>query len=207
VASHPLFRAVTVQNTPRSLRLRPFWKKLNQVNGCAGKNSTRGGDFQLILRGLFCCKKTQRKRGKAALDRSTIESDGRGLMRSQEGKRSQAPMSWVPWSIPPTSWIAMGPGLPKPSTPVSLVAPSLWTAPITAPICTRLWPNLATGQSKSSHAPTGILPRRWVVVERTLAWLNRNRRLAKDFETSITSATTWIYIAATQLLIRRLTSA
>jgi len=51
-----------------------------------------------------------------------------------------------------------------------------------------------------------LLPRRWVV-ERTLAWLNRNRRLAKDFETSITSATTWIYIAATQLLIRRLVNA
>jgi len=47
-----------------------------------------------------------------------------------------------------------------------------------------------------------LLPRRWVV-ERILG-LNRNRRLAKDFETSITSATTWIYIAATQLLIRRL---
>ena len=51
-----------------------------------------------------------------------------------------------------------------------------------------------------------LLPRRWVV-ERTLAWLNRNRRLAKDFETSITSATTWIYIASTQLLIRRLVDA
>src|SRR5215471_2835274 len=32
----------------------------------------------------------------------------------------------------------------------------------------------------------------------------RNRRLSKDFETSITSAATWIYIASTQLLIRRL---
>src|ERR1700760_550365 len=51
-----------------------------------------------------------------------------------------------------------------------------------------------------------LLPCRWVV-ERTLAWLNRNRRLAKDFETSITSATTWIYIASTQLLIRRLVGA
>ena len=48
-----------------------------------------------------------------------------------------------------------------------------------------------------------LLPRR-SVVERTLACLNRNRRLAKDFETSITSATAWIYIASTQLLIRRL---
>jgi transposase len=37
-----------------------------------------------------------------------------------------------------------------------------------------------------------LLPWRWVV-ERTLAWLNRNRRLAKDFEAMLASATTWIY--------------
>ena len=47
-----------------------------------------------------------------------------------------------------------------------------------------------------------LLPRRWVV-ERTFAWLNRNRRLAKDFEASIASARTWVYIASVQLLIRR----
>jgi transposase len=40
-----------------------------------------------------------------------------------------------------------------------------------------------------------LLPRRWVV-ERTLAWLNRNRRLAKDFEASIASAAAWVYIAS-----------
>ena len=48
-----------------------------------------------------------------------------------------------------------------------------------------------------------LLPRRWVV-ERTLAWLNRNRRLAKDFEASIESAKAWVYIASVRLLIRRL---
>jgi len=47
-----------------------------------------------------------------------------------------------------------------------------------------------------------LLPCRWVV-ERTLAWLNRNRRLAKDFE-AIASAKSWVYIASVQLLIRRL---
>ena len=37
-----------------------------------------------------------------------------------------------------------------------------------------------------------LLPRSWVV-ERTLAWLNRNRRLAKDFEQTIASATAWLF--------------
>lgn len=48
-----------------------------------------------------------------------------------------------------------------------------------------------------------VLPRRWVV-ERTLAWLNRNRRLAKDFEQTIASATAWLFIASIQLLTRRI---
>lgn len=46
-------------------------------------------------------------------------------------------------------------------------------------------------------------PRRWVV-ERTFAWFGRNRRLAKDFETSIASAEAWILIASIRLLSRRL---
>jgi putative transposase len=48
-----------------------------------------------------------------------------------------------------------------------------------------------------------MLPRRWVV-ECTLVWLNRNRRLAKDFETSIASAETWIMMASVKLLSRSL---
>ena len=58
---------------------------------------------------------------------------------------------------------------------------------------------------KRSDAAKGfeLLPRRWVV-ERTLAWLNRNRRLAKDFEQTIASATAWLFIASVQLFIRRI---
>jgi transposase len=58
---------------------------------------------------------------------------------------------------------------------------------------------------KRSDAAKGfvLLPRRWVV-ERTFAWLNRNRRLAKDFEATTESAVTWLYIASVKLMSRRL---
>lgn len=46
-------------------------------------------------------------------------------------------------------------------------------------------------------------PKRWVI-ERTFAWLGRNRRLAKDFEATIASAQAWVLIASIRLLCRRL---
>jgi len=51
-----------------------------------------------------------------------------------------------------------------------------------------------------------LLPRRWVV-ERTFAWLGRSRRLAKDFEATIASATAWLLLANLRLLSRRLATA
>lgn len=48
-----------------------------------------------------------------------------------------------------------------------------------------------------------VIARRWVV-ERFFAWINRNRRLAKDFEASIASAEAFLYAASAMLLIRRL---
>jgi transposase len=48
-----------------------------------------------------------------------------------------------------------------------------------------------------------LLPRRWVV-ERTFAWLNRNRRLAKDFEHMNGSSTAWLFLASVQLITRRI---
>lgn len=48
-----------------------------------------------------------------------------------------------------------------------------------------------------------VLPRRWVV-ERTFAWLNRCRRLAKDVERTIASAEAWIIVANLRLMTRRL---
>lgn len=48
-----------------------------------------------------------------------------------------------------------------------------------------------------------VLPRRWVV-ERTFAWLNRCRRLSKDWEKSIASAEAWILIAHIRRVTRHL---
>jgi transposase len=45
--------------------------------------------------------------------------------------------------------------------------------------------------------------RRWVV-ERFFAWINRNRRLAKDFEATIASAEAFLYAASAMLLLRRI---
>jgi len=51
-----------------------------------------------------------------------------------------------------------------------------------------------------------LLPHRWVV-ERTLAWLNRNRRFAKDFEATLAGVQACILIASRKLLSRRLARA
>lgn len=51
-----------------------------------------------------------------------------------------------------------------------------------------------------------VLPRRWVV-ERTFGWLNRCRRLSKDFEQLPATEEAWVYAAMTRLMLRRLARA
>jgi putative transposase len=48
-----------------------------------------------------------------------------------------------------------------------------------------------------------VLPRRWVV-ERTLAWLNRCRRLSKDWESLNHRARAFLLMASIRLMVRRL---
>jgi putative transposase len=48
-----------------------------------------------------------------------------------------------------------------------------------------------------------VLPRRWVV-ERSLAWICHNRRMAKDYERLCASGEAFVYAAMSRLMLRRL---
>jgi putative transposase len=58
---------------------------------------------------------------------------------------------------------------------------------------------------KRTDDPTGfhVLPRRWVV-ERTFGWLNRWRRLSKDYEVLPQTSQALIYAAMSLIMTRRL---
>jgi transposase len=53
--------------------------------------------------------------------------------------------------------------------------------------------------------PRGLrhLPRRWVV-ERTIAWIGRNRRMSKDYEYLTATSEALVYLAMSRLMLKRL---
>ena len=48
-----------------------------------------------------------------------------------------------------------------------------------------------------------VLPKRWIV-ERTLGWLRRDRRLGRDYERKVQTSETLIEVAMIRLILRRL---
>lgn len=48
-----------------------------------------------------------------------------------------------------------------------------------------------------------VLPKRWIV-ERTFGWLNRYRRLSKDYEQNPASSEAMVYLAMINLMLHRL---
>ena len=66
-------------------------------------------------------------------------------------------------------------------------------------------PNMTTEIVKRSDQAKGfeVLPRRWVV-ERTLAWLGRCRRLAKDWENLNRKALAFLRLASIRFMLRKL---
>jgi transposase len=49
-----------------------------------------------------------------------------------------------------------------------------------------------------------VPPKRWIV-ERTLAWISRNRHLARDFERYARAAAAFVRLAMIRIMRRRLT--
>ena len=66
-------------------------------------------------------------------------------------------------------------------------------------------PGMSVEIVKRSDRASGfeVLPKRWVV-ERTIGWLNRCRRLAKDFEDLSRNALAFIRLASIRLMLRKL---
>jgi Transposase DDE domain len=63
-------------------------------------------------------------------------------------------------------------------------------------------PSRGDGQGGDSEGFIS-LPHRWIV-ERTLGWLMRNRRLSKDYERKVQSSETFIEVAMIRLILKRL---
>ena len=63
--------------------------------------------------------------------------------------------------------------------------------------------DLTSGISKPGKPDFEVAPRRWVV-ERTIAWLCRHRRLLCDFERLVQVGIGWVYATMTLLMVRRL---
>jgi len=69
----------------------------------------------------------------------------------------------------------------------------------------RVLPCIETEIVKRSDRANGfvVLPKRWIV-ERTIAWLNRCRRLAKDWENLNRKGLAFLRLASIRLMLRRL---
>ena len=57
--------------------------------------------------------------------------------------------------------------------------------------------------SKKIDPKFAVIPKRWVV-ERTFAWMNNSRRLAKDYEITTTSEEAFVMISHLHMLVRRI---
>jgi transposase len=87
----------------------------------------------------------------------------------------------------------------------TLFADCAYQGPIFANALVKILPDLETEiVRRSDHAKGFVpLPKRWIV-ERTIAWLNRCRRLAKDWENLNRNALAFLKLASIRLMLRKL---
>jgi len=86
-----------------------------------------------------------------------------------------------------------------------LFADAGYQGPQFAEAVARILPDLSVEIVKRPDQARGfvVLPIRWIV-ERSLAWLNRCRRLAKDFENLSCNALAFLRLASIRLMLRKL---
>jgi len=86
-----------------------------------------------------------------------------------------------------------------------LFADSAYQGPLFANGLAKILPCLKAEIIKRSDQAKGFvkLPKRWIV-ERTIAWLNRCRRLAKDWENLNRNALAFLKLASIRLMLRKL---
>lgn len=86
-----------------------------------------------------------------------------------------------------------------------LFADSAYQGPIFQSALAGILPHLDTEIVRRSAQAKGfvVLPKRWIV-ERTIAWLNRCRRLAKDWENLNRNALAFLKLASIRLMLRKL---
>ena len=86
-----------------------------------------------------------------------------------------------------------------------LFADSAYQGPIFVKRSAKILPGPDTEIVKRSDQAKGFvrLPKRWIV-ERTIAWLNRCRRLAKDWENLNRNALAFLKLASIRLMVRKL---
>jgi transposase len=87
----------------------------------------------------------------------------------------------------------------------TLFADSGYQGPQFAKGLAKVLPHLDIEIVKRSDQVSGfvVLPKRWIV-ERTIAWLNRCRRLAKDWECLNRKALAFLRLASIRLMLRKL---
>ena len=87
----------------------------------------------------------------------------------------------------------------------TLFADSAYQGPMFRTALGSILPNLEIEIVKRSDAAKGFVaaPKRWIV-ERSIGWLNRCRRLAKDWENLNLSALTFLRLASIRLMLRKL---
>ena len=86
-----------------------------------------------------------------------------------------------------------------------LFADSAYAGPVFRDGLANALPSLVTEIVRRSDQARGfvVLPKRWIV-ERTIGWLGRCRRLAKDWENLNRNALAFLRLASIRLMLRRL---